>query len=196
MRTFIKSLETLTQQIQENNSLDPLSFDLIQLANLSDDDLSKIKSEVKGIELIHMHEFWELTEEIYKRLMLKTIAQELQNYFEELQKTTEKSLEISYQFHPWKVFILNSSKSQETKLRLQTAYAEKQIQNLLSHLGIHDKTWINDLYDFDYKFNFESEVESRFRGIAFDCWKSSKSKTQSQLKACIKEENRRSHTYE
>jgi hypothetical protein len=196
MTRFLNSIQTLTQHIQENNSLDSFSFDLIQLANLSDKERSQIQQEVKDIELIHVHEFWELTEEIYKRLMLPTITQELQDYFSQLQKLSNKFVEITYEFQPWKEFVLRSSHSQETKLILKTSYAESQIQKLLNYLGIQDKTWLNDLYDFDYKVNFESEVEALFRDLAFDCWERAKSETQSQLKASIKEVNGGSFTYD
>ncbi|MEE4247458.1 MAG: hypothetical protein V2I33_18775 [Kangiellaceae bacterium] len=196
MQVFLNSIQTLIKHIQENNSLDSFSFDLITLVNVSKDNLSKIQQEVKDMELIHVHEFWELTEEVYKRLMLRTIAQELQDYFSQLQKLSNKFVEITYEFQPWKEFVLRSSHSQETKLTLKTSYAENQIQNLLIHLGVQDQTWLNDLYDFDYKFNFESEVEALFRGLAFDCWRKAKSATQCQLNASLKEIDGGSFTYD
>jgi hypothetical protein len=196
MTAFLNSIQTLTQQIRKDQSLDPFSFDLIQLANVSDKERSLIQEEVKDIKLIHVDEFWEFTEEIYKRLMLKTISQDLYDFFMKLQTSLNESLEITYEFKSWKTFVLKSSNGQETQLTLQTLYAEHQIQNLLNHLGIQDPTWINDLYDFDYKFNFESEVESLFRNLAFDCWEKVKIKIHNQQKATIKEVNGGSFTYD
>lgn len=102
--------------------------------------------------------------------MLKTITKELEDYFVELQNLVKKSVEITYQLIPWKESLLKSSHEQEVNLILQTNYAENQIQNLLNHLGIQDNTWHDDLYNFDYKFNFESEVEALFREILFTTW--------------------------
>lgn len=196
MQNFPKYLKNLPQIIQEDNSLDPFSFELISLANLSNDDLSKTKEEVKDIELIHCDEFWELTEEIYKRLMLPTISQELQEFFTQLQETSSKPLQLSYQFFPWQEFKLTTANYDSKVFKLRTKYAEQQIQTFLDHLEIKDQNWINDLYDFDYKFNFESEVESLFRELAFDAWKVAKENTQGNTKATLTEANGGSHIYD
>ncbi len=196
MEIFLKSIKTLTKYIQSTKTLDPFAFELIQQANISKVELSQIKNQVLNIELIHCHEFWELTEEIYKRLMLPTIAKELQAYFVKLQKEAKISFEIQYQFHPWNEFQLTTSNSTSVTLKLQTAYAENQIQSFLDYLEIKDANWKEDLYDFDYKFNFESEVEELFRTIAFDCWRKAKSITQSEIHAMIKEANGGSYVYD
>jgi len=194
--TFIKSINNLTQLIQQGLSLDPFSFELISLADISEDKLVIIKKEAEGIELIHCDVFWELTEEIYKGLMLPTISQELQQHLESLQTTSEDSVEILYELKPWTEFHLSTSDSDSTVISMQTEYAEDQIQSLLDFLNIKDTTWKDDLYDFDYKFNFESEVEALFRNIAFECWSKAKSITQSEIHATIKEANGGSHLYD
>ena len=196
METFLKSLSSLTQLIRENNSLDPFSFDLISLANLSEEDLYTIKEEIKDIELIHINEFWDLTEIIYKNLMLKTISKDLTDYFLKIQSREQKTIEVSYQFVPWKAFVVSSSDSDQTTISLQTDYAEIQIQQFLDYLEINDNSWKEDLYDFDYEFNFESELESIFRGIAFECWKETAQQTKNQLKATLQESNGGSHIYD
>jgi len=196
MNDFLKSLKILTTRVQENNSLNPFSFDLISLSNLPEDKLTKIKKEVLGIELVHCDEFWELTEHIYKQLILPTISKELQEYFVALQTSTSEVLQVSYQLIPWKEFQLITSNSNPRTFTLQTEHAEKQIQLFLDYFNIKDSNWMEDLYDFDYKFNFESEVESLFRELAFDAWKVAKENTQSNTKATLTEANGGSHIYD
>lgn len=196
MVTFLKFIKTLTQHLQSNKTLDPYSFDLIQLASISKKDLSLLKKETKNLQLINCHEFWELTEEIYKHLMLPTIGEKLQAYFIQLQKEATDDLKIQYQFHPWKEFQLTSSNGTAVTHELQTKYAENQIQSFLDALGVQDSNWKDDLYDFDYKFNFESEVERLFRDIAFECWEQAKSITQSEIQATLKEVNGGSQVYD
>jgi hypothetical protein len=128
--------------------------------------------------------------------MLPTVKEELQAYFVKLQKEFKEPLVIQYDFHPWKKFVLTHNNSNPMTLQLHTEYAENQIQSFLDRLEIKDATWKENLYDFDYKFNFESEVETIFRHIAFECWNKARSATQSKIHATLKEANGGSHMYD
>jgi hypothetical protein len=128
--------------------------------------------------------------------MLPTVKEELQAYFVKLQKEFKEPLVIQYDFHPWKKFVLSTNNSNPMTLQLHTKYAENQIQSFLDHVEIKDATWKENLYDFDYKFNFESEVESIFRDIAFECWNKARSVTQNRIRATLKEANGGSHMYD
>ena len=52
MELFVKSIEKLTKKIQEDNNLDPLSFDLIQLLNLTPNEIQQIQK--KGLTFLHL----------------------------------------------------------------------------------------------------------------------------------------------
>ena len=198
MELFVKSIEKLTKKIQEDNNLDSLSFDLIQLLNLTENEIQQIQKEVSGIELVHLDEFWDLTENIYKILMLKTIKPKLSDFFKNLQETYPSShIEIEYYFSHWDSFLLsmkNSSFKKETPL--ETKHAENEIQKLLDLFQIKDHSWLDELYNFDYKFNFKSEIEERFHQIAFSCWQTTKTETNSNSTGSIIEINGGSYLYD
>lgn len=201
MKNFVYILEQLTQTIQQDDSFDVYAFDLISLLNLTDAELTEIRAAVQEVELIHVDEFWELTEAIYKHLMLPTITPDLQKYFTELQQSSHKVVQVLYQLHPWKTFQLQATNLEKetiltSKLTLNTIYAEMQIQRFLDHLHIEDKSWKNELYDFDYAFNFESTVETLFRTLAFTSWQKAKGLTNAQTSGFIVERQGGSHTYD
>ncbi len=196
MKQFIKSLQELTKVIQRNEQLDPSNFDLIKLANLSDEALFQIRSEVEDIELIHCHEFSDLTEEIYKRFMIPTVSKELKAFLKKINSNEMKPVSLIYEFHPWKEFLLETSDSSSRNLILNTAYAEEQIQEFLNHLQIADKSWIEELYDFDYKFNFETEVETVFRELVLECWQEVMQDKTDKVSGTIQEMNGGSHVYD
>lgn len=196
MKQFIKSLQELTKVIQRNEDIDPSNFDLIKLANLSDEALFQIRSEVEDIEFIHCHEFWDLTEEIYKRFMIPTVSKELKTFLEQLNSNEMKPVSLIYEFHPWKEFLLETSDPSSRNLILNTAYAEEQIQEFLTHLQIADKSWIEELYDFDYKFNFETEVETVFRELVFECWQEVMQDKTDKVSGTIQEMNVGSHVFD
>lgn len=195
MSQFINLLKDLSSKIRDHNHLDPFSFDLIVISELTADKVLELHTETKDIELIQCHEFWELTEDIYKHLMLKTVTNELKVYFEQIQDSEPKSIQFMYEFKPWKEFIISDSNGTEIHLDLKTEYAEDQIQRFLDQLRISDNNWVSDLYDFDYKFNFESEVEAIFRDLVFTLWKQLKSKNPTKIAATIQEKNGGSFTY-
>lgn len=195
MSQFISLLKDLSSKIRDHRHLDPFSFDLIAISKLDSDKVLELHSETKDIQLIHCHEFWELTEDIYKHLMLKTVSKELYEYFKQVRRSELNSIEFIYEFKPWKEFIISDSNGTEIQLDLKTEYAEDQIQRFLDQLRISDKNWISDLYDFDYKFNFESEVEAIFRDLVFTLWKQLKSKNPTKIAATIQEKNGGSFTY-
>lgn len=216
METFLKSIKKLTQHLQSNKALDPFAFDLILLADVSSEEHSQIKKEVKNIQLIHCHEFWELTEEIYKQLMLKTTFSAnikflkdviKQCFFENLNDSENKpkvDLEITFSLRQWKAFKLKSyyrnpknelQEGPQTIVQVNTRYAELQIQKLLDLFDIKDTTWRDFLYDFDYAYNFETEIETLYRKLMFFSWKASVQKAW-RYHGVIKEANGGSHVYD
>ncbi|MEQ6124193.1 hypothetical protein AAON49_08345 [Pseudotenacibaculum sp. MALMAid0570] len=196
MKLFIASLEKLTKIIRENTHIDPFSFNLINLLNESKEEVTQIQKETKGIQLVEIDEFWDLTEEIYKKLMLRTIETDLSTFFKQLQKNPPSShIEMRYQLFPWQLFSLTFDHIKK-EFPLNAEYAESQIQQLLDLFQIKDSNWINDLYDFDYKFNFQSQIEQLFRELLFSCWKEIKTKTNSKITASIQEINGGSYVYD
>lgn len=198
MELFVKSIEKLTKKIQEDNNLALLSFDLIQLLNLTPNEIQQIQKEISGIGLVHLDEFWDLTENIYKILMLKTIIPDLSKFFKNLQKTYPTShIEIEYYFSDWTLFSLSMKNSSLKKeIPLITKYAENEIQKLIDLFQIKDSNWLDELYNFDYKFNFKSEIEERFHQIAFSCWRTVKAETDSNITGSIIEMNGGSYLYD
>lgn len=198
MELFIKSLEKLTKKIQEDSNLGAFSFDLVDLLNATQQEVVQIHKEVKGIEIIAVDEFWDLTEEIYKRLMLKTIEKGVTNFFIKVHESNfSNSIVISYKFTLWDKFTLaveNTGLSDE--LLIDFEYGENQIEKLLDHLQVNDPRWYQGLYDFDYSFNFESTVESLFRELAFNCWQKIKPEYNRHTRTFIREYNGGSHTYD
>lgn len=197
MKQFINSLKHVIKIIQENSDIEENSFDLIALSNLQDIELQQIREEVANIKLVDVDEFWDLTELIYKKLTLKTILPELCSYFKSTLITrTQKPIEITYQFNHWFHFILKANNSTNVHLYMKKDHAEKQLQNLLDYLQIKDLDWKNHLYDFDYAFNFESEIEALFRELSFLCWEKAKKETNTNIKGYIQEYNGGSHMYD
>ena len=198
MELFVKSIEKLTKKIQEDNNLDPLSFDLIQLLNLAPNEIQQIQKEISGIGLVHLDEFWDLTENIYKILMLKTIKPDLSKFFKNLQETYPTSrIEIEYYFSHWDSFSLSvKNSSLKKEIPLETKHAENEIQKLIDLLQMKDSNWLDELYNFDYKFNFKSEIEERFHQIAFSCWQEIKAETNSNSTGSIIEINGGSYLYD
>lgn len=197
MEQFTELLKKLTKIIRDDNTLTGSSFDIIELAGLSKDQVQQIRTEVKDIELIHIDAFWDLTEQIYKVLMLKTIKPHLLMFFKNKQETTsEMFLEIEYEFLPWHSFLVSvKNQTKKKKFELRTKHSEIQIQTLLDLFQIKDSEWLNDLYDFDYSFNFQSEIESLFREIAFSCWCQAKETTKVKTIGFISEFRGGSYLY-
>lgn len=222
MQLFKRVLQRLSQRILNDSELNVYSFDLLKLLALTDAELTQIKRELKGVELIHVDEFWELTEIIYKILGLKTIKPHLAAFFHEAISTgfidaylasNEASLKVlhfDYTFHLHDCFSITSTpevafygeekttsfKTLKKDIYLELEYAESQIKKLVSHFSIEDTNWFEALYDFDYKFNFESEIESLFRELAFSSWRLAASKTLFVVHAFLKERNGGSYTYD
>lgn len=200
MKNFVQILQQLTQTIQNREDLAPFAFNLVSLVKITDKERSQLKLEAQDIELIHVDAFWELTEVIYKKLMLPTIATDLQDYFFQLQQVSHKKLKITYEFILWEKFrLITTSLEKEALLtrivKLETTYAEEQLEKFLNHIGINDTSWKSELYDFDYAFNFESTIETLFRDLAFVCWQKSKEQTKTKTIGCISEVKGGSYTY-
>lgn len=196
MKTFLKYINLLTQKAKEEN-LDPFTFNLAKLIEPSENELKQIHKETKGIEMVAIDLFWELTEEVYKKLMLRTIEKDLEEFFIQVQSLDKQDLFIEYSFSPWDKFrinVRNTSLEQDFELKLE--YAEDQIKKLLEYLDIDDPHWYQDLYDFDYKFNFETEVETLFREIVFEAWKKAMITTSHVDSGSIQEINGGSYIYD
>lgn len=196
MKQFVLSIQKLSKIIQDDQSLVEQTYDFVDLLQLSESELEQIRKEVVDIKLIDSNDFWDLTEEVYKSLILKTIQLDLLRYFKKLQEN--QTFIIRYNLHPWHKFSLtaenieNPEKKHSVVLEMKTSYAEKQLQTLLDHFQIKGGSWKDDLYDFDYHFNFESVVETLFRELVFECWKEVKPNTIS----FITEINGGSYTYD
>ncbi len=203
MEQFINLLEQLTKIIQEDKTLDGTSFNLLSLVAIDPDKISQIKNETAGQEVSTIDEFWDLTEEIYKNLMLKTIAPNLQQYFNKVQLTSDQEwLKFGYTFSPWDRFeirsegIVNKPESDyHIMIHMELAHAENQIASFLDFLQIEDPTWYHGLYDFDYSFNFQSQVELLFHDLAFSCWQETKKETGATISGFIAESNGGSYTF-
>lgn len=203
MEQFTSILKQLTERIQLDNTLDGNTFDLCSLVEIDENQIAEIQKETKGIEMSTIDEFWDLTEEIYKNLILETITPDLFAYFKKVQQTsTQKYLKIIYTFSPWETFELRSKNGENTNelinmtsISMKSDHAEDQIQSLLNFLRIDDPTWYHGLYDFDYSFNFQSHVESLFHDLAFSCWKNAKKETGSAVYGFIAESNGGSYTF-
>lgn len=196
MKLFVHSLQKLTKIIQNDPSLYEQTQSFVDLLTLSNTELEQIRKEVTSVELVDCDDFWDFTEEVYKSLMLKTIQLSLLQYFKTLEKDT--SFLIEYTFVPWHRFKLTAKTVDQAEekyiavLQMKAKDIETQLQKLLDHFQIKDTKWLEDLYDFDYHFNFESEVETCFRELAFSCWKQAKA----DALGFISEANGGSYTYD
>ncbi len=195
MEEFTKLIKRLTEIVQNNKTLDGNSFDLVDLARLSKEQILKIKAETVNIQLIQIDFFWDLTEEIYKVLMLNTINEDLCEFFKKLQREANVAhLKFVYKFSPWNSFTVSlKDQIQRKEFVLNNSNGEEQIQKLLNLLDIKDRTWIQDLYDFDYSFNFQSQIEWLFQDLAMGCWQEAKKVTRYTGFGFISESSEGSH---
>lgn len=203
MEQFINLLRQLTKIIQEDKTLDGTSFDLLSLVAIDPGKISQIKNEIAELEISTIDEFWDLTEEIYKNLMLKTISQDLYEYFKKVQSTSDqKWTKQVYTFYPWDRFELKSesvdakvTSNYQTMVNMKLEHAENQITSFLDFFQISDATWYHGLYDFDYSFNFQSQIEALFHELSYSCWKEAKKETGTTLFGFIAESNGGSYTF-
>lgn len=203
MKQFIYVLKQLTIHVQEDRTLNGNTFDLLSLIEIDEDAVARIRSEIKGKEVSSVDEFWDLTEAIYLNLMLKTIVPDLKEYFKKVQYAfAQPWLKIVYTFSPWDTFNLrleNETLQQEignpVSISMQQEHSENQIKRLLSFFHVEDNNWYQDLYDFDYAFNFQSKIESLFHDLAFSCWSAAKEETKSTHSGFIAEANGGSYVF-
>lgn len=201
MQQFISLLKKLTKVIQEDKTLDANSFDLLSLVAIDSDSILQLREETSGQKVSNIDEFWDLTEEIYKNLMLKTIIPGLQEYCKEIQyNTDQKWLKIVYTFSPWDKFLVRIDNDRDLQVQqrvisIEPAYAENQIASFLDFFQIDDANWYDDLYDFDYAFNFQSQIESLFHDLVCSCWQEVKTKTGATIIGFIEESNGGSYIF-
>ena len=203
MNQLKKSLSQLRKVISESPRLNENSINLLSLLEIKDRELQEIREKEKNTDLIHIDEFWNLTEVLYTKFILKTIKEDLFNFFKKiLLDHTSKVLEVNFQFFPWNQFSLfvndlhDNYSIDKADFYTNPNHIENQLQNLIDYFNIKDSNWKDHLYDFDYSFNFQTEVEKIFLTIAFSCWQKAKKETGSNVVGLIRELNGGSYIYD